>query len=424
MARPQPLHTDAPAGFFYGWLVLGAACLVMFLGTGTMFSFGVFLKPIQLAFGWPRAAVSATFAINWLVLGASSFVFGALSDRSTRLVVAIGGVAFGLGLLLAARVTALWQLYLTFGVLPGVATGAFYVPLVSLATRWFTARRGLAVGIVSGGAGLGMVVIPRLANGLMETYGLSPTLMILGLLGIAVILPLTWLIRNSPAAMGLRPYGEQPDASLRRNAQEASPEASSGDWRYLLTFPFPLIALTHLLCCIAHSGPQYHMIALMTDSGFARATAAAVFSAWALAGVGGRLLTGVIADRYGVQRTLVLMLTAQALTIVLYVLAGSLATFYLFGVLFGTIYGAVMPLYALLIRTYYPEHIVGKVYGGVFCIAALGMGSGSFLGGLVFDLLGSYTFLFVISAAVGSVAFLTAVALPASTPQPLRMAAE
>jgi MFS family permease len=410
-------HTSVHQPMFYGWLVLAAASLIMFMGTGTMFSFGVFLKPIQQEFGWPRAAVSATFAINWLVLGLSSFIFGALSDRSTRLVVLIGSLAFGLGLFLAARVTALWQLYLTFGALPGVATGAFYVPLVSLATRWFTKQRGLAVGIVSGGAGFGMVVVPRLARFFMEAYGLRPTLTILSLVGMGVMIPVALLIRTSPADMGLRPYGAK--SGPVKTDQHIADRVLTGKWHYLITFPFPLIALTHLLCCVAHSGPQYHMIAFITDSGFARMTAAAIFSTWALAGVGGRLVTGLIADRLGVRRTLMLMLTGQGLTILLYVLASQLWTFYTFGVLFGFIYGAVMPLYALVMREYYPEQIVGKVYGSVFCIAAIGMGSGSFLGGLVYDTLGSYTPLFVISAAVGGTALLMAATLPAPVPQTL-----
>lgn len=409
--------TSAKQPVFYGWVILGAACLVMFTGTGTMFSFGVFLKPIQQEFGWPRAAVSGTFAINWVVLGISAFLFGALSDRSTRLVVLIGSLAFGAGLFLAAHVTALWQLYVTFGALPGMATGAFYVPLIALATRWFVKRRGLAVGIVSGGAGFGMVIVPRLARWLMELYGLRPTLTILGLVGVSVMVPMAWLVRTSPADLGMQPYGVVPKETRIPPALADVAMASSVGWRALFSPTFSLIALTHLLCCVAHSGPQYHMIAFITDSGFARITAAAVFSTWALAGVGGRLITGLIADRIGVRATLMMMLTGQTLMILCYVMASSLLTFYAFGVLFGFIYGAVMPLYALLMREYYPEQIVGKVYGAVFCIAAFGMGSGSFLGGLVFDTFGTYVPLFAISAAVGVVALFTVAALPVSVPR-------
>jgi MFS family permease len=395
---------------FYGWLVVAAASLIMFTGTGTMFSFGVFLKPIQHEFGWPRAVVSATFAMNWAALALSSFIFGALSDRSTRHVALTGSLVFGLGLFLAARVTTLWQLYLTFGVLPGLATGCFYVPLVSLATRWFTTRRGLAVGIVSGGAGFGMVLVPRLADFLMALYGLRATLTILSLMGVAVMVPAAFLLRTSPADLGLQPYGAEPgQAEPRPGLADRTP---TGRWQYLISLPFPLIALTHVLCCVAHSGPQYHMIAFITDSGLARTTAAAVFSTWACAGVGGRLVTGLIADRIGVRPTLMVMLAGQGLTILLYVAASSLWSFYTFGVLFGFIYGAVMPLYALLLREYYPEQVIGKVYGSVFGISALGMGTGSFLGGVIFDAFGSYTMLFVLSAMVGGAALIMVTLLP------------
>jgi len=415
-SAPSTLPMPSRPPLFYGWLIIAAAALIMFMGTGTMFSFGVFLKPIQQEFGWPRAAVSAAFAINWLMLGVSSLIFGALSDRSTRLVVLIGSVAFGLGLFLAARTTALWQLYVTFGALPGIATGAFYVPLISLATRWFTRRRGLAVGLISSGVGTGMVVMPRLSRLLMELYGLRPTLTILSLAGIGIMVPLALLLRTSPADLGLQPYGARVETADM--TQTLTRPALAGGWHYLLKLPFPLIALTHLLCCTAHSGLQYHMIAFVTDSGFARTTAAAVFSTWALASVGGRLVTGIIADRIGVRQTLSLMLGAQALAILLYLLAASVTSFYLFGVFFGFVVGAVMPLYALVLREYYPSQIVGKVYGSTFCVGAIGMGSGSFLGGLAFDLLGSYTPMFIIGAVVGGVAFFTAAALPRPGLQP------
>ena len=416
-SAPSTPGLPASRSIFYGWLVIGAASLIMFAGTGTMFSFGVFLKPIQQEFGWPRAVVSATFAINWLMLSLSAFIFGALSDRSTRLVVLIGSVAFGSGLFLAARVTTLWQLYLTFGALPGIATGAFYVPLISLATRWFTARRGLAVGIVSSGAGFGMVILPRLARFLMEIYGLRPTLTILSLAGMGIMLPAALLIRTSPSDLGLQPYGAKPGTA--DTTRELTNPPPAGGWQHLLKFPFPLIALTHLLCCIAHSGPQYHMIAFITDNGFARTTATTVFSTWALAGVVGRLATGLLADRIGVRKTLTLMLAGQSLTILFYVWVASLWSFYTFGVLFGLIYGAVMPLYALLLREYYPQQVVGRVYGSVFCISAIGMGSGSLLGGLIFDFLGSYTPLFVISAAAGIGALFTVTALPRPAMRPI-----
>lgn len=415
-SAPTTSLAAAKPPLFYGWLIIAAAALIMFMGTGTMFSFGVFLKPIQQEFGWPRAAVSAAFAINWLMLAVSSLIFGAISDRSTRLVVLIGSVTFGLGLFLAARTTSLWQLYVTFGALPGIATGAFYVPLVSLATRWFTKRRGLAVGLISSGVGTGMVVMPRLSRLLMELYGLRPTLTILSLAGIGIMVPLALLLRTSPTDLGLQPYGDETEPA--DSTQPDSSPAAIGGWHYLLKLPFPLIALTHLLCCMSHSGLQYHMIAFITDSGFARATAAAVFSTWALASVGGRLATGVIADRIGVRQTLSLMLGAQAVAILLYLLASSVASFYIFGVFFGVVVGAVMPLYALVLREYYPPQIVGRVYGATFCVGAIGMGSGSFLGGLVFDLMGNYTPMFIVGAVVGGIALFTAAALPRPGLQP------
>ena len=128
---------------FYGWVVLGAGFAIIGMGIGTLFSLGVFLKPIVEAMGWSRGAISSVAFLSWMVAGLGAFVWGILSDRvGTRAVVLSGGALLGLGLVLSSQITALWQFYLTFGVGVGIGTSAFYVPLSALATKWFTARRG------------------------------------------------------------------------------------------------------------------------------------------------------------------------------------------------------------------------------------------------------------------------------------------
>src|SRR5262245_1484346 len=139
----------------YGWVVVGVGALITCIGMGALFSLGVFLKPIEESMGWSRTGISTIALINWIAMGIGSLCWGALSDRrGGRVVVLAGGVLLGLGLVLSSQVTALWQLYVTFGVMVGFAAGAFYAPLTATATRWFVAWRGLAVGIVSGGIGL------------------------------------------------------------------------------------------------------------------------------------------------------------------------------------------------------------------------------------------------------------------------------
>src|SRR5687767_6975502 len=157
---------------------------------GTLFSLGVFLKPIEESMGWSRSAISSVALLNWLSMGVGSLVWGALSDRvGARFVTVAGGGVIGLGMVLSSQVTAIWQLYLTFGVLVGFAVGAFYAPLSATATRWFTTNRGLAVAMVSAGIGLGILIVAPLARWLTSTFDWRIAMIVIGDLCWLIVIP-------------------------------------------------------------------------------------------------------------------------------------------------------------------------------------------------------------------------------------------
>jgi MFS family permease len=122
----------------------------------------------------------------------------------------------------------------------------------------------------------------------------------------------------------------------------------------------------------------------------------------------GRIATGLLADRFGAKRTLIVGLALQAVMVSLYLLARDAGSFYGLALFFGATYGGVMPLYALLTRDYFGDKVMGTAYGGVFLISTLGMGLGSFAGGWLYDQFGSYVWMFVTSATIGVMAGLLA----------------
>src|SRR5438046_1827771 len=190
-------------GLFYGWVVLAAAATVIAVAMGALFSLGVFLKPIEDTMGWSRSAISLVALINWLAMGLGSFVWGALSDRiGGRVVAAAGGFVLGLGLVLSSQVATLGQFYVTFGVLVGFAVGAFYAPLTATATKWFTTNRGLAVGVVSAGIGVGTFLMAPLSRWLTSRFDWRVAMLLLGDLAWLVVIPVALLIRNAPSDMG------------------------------------------------------------------------------------------------------------------------------------------------------------------------------------------------------------------------------
>jgi MFS family permease len=396
------------ARFSYGWVVVGAAALITCVGMGALFSLGIFLKPIEEAMGWSRTGISVIALLNWIFMGVGSFLWGALSDRYGGRVVALaGGALLGLGLVLSSQVVALWQLQMTFGVMVGLAVGAFYAPLTATATRWFTANRGLAVALVSAGIGLGVLIVSPLARWITSVADWRIAMLVLGDLAWLTIIPAALLIREHPA--GTR------EAGLARTAVPAERDFSAAE---VARAPqFWIIALTHFACCAAHSGPIFHMVTHAIDQGVTAMTAATVLSMSGLASVVGRIGTGMLADRFGAKHTLVAGLALQAAIVYLYLFAQSTATFYGLALVFGVAYGGVMPLYALLTREYFGEKVMGTAYGGVFLVSTLGMGLGSFAGGWLYDNLGSYAWLFISSAGIGVMAWL--LAMTSRAPRPI-----
>jgi MFS family permease len=402
-----------PGKLFYGWIVLSAAFLIIMIGIGTMFSSGVFLIPLQEEFGWSRSEISLASFLNWIAFGLFSFLCGTLSDRiGTRRVVIFGGAILGLGLILAGLTRQIWQLYLTFGLLGGMGVGAIYVPLSATATRWFTSNRGLALAIVSGGNGTGILAIAPFARYLISTYDWATAFVVMGVLSWAVILPAALLVRNSPAEMGSQAYGSGDEVGVNPAPRKVVHEYDAMRGGEAARTPtFWLIALTHFCCCAAHSGPIFHMTSFAMDMGIPKMAAATLLGLSGLTSVAGRVGTGVVADRIGARTTLTTMLSLQALGIVLYLWAGPLWTFMALAVVFGVGYGGVMPLFAILTRQYFGDRVMGTMYGAVFGISAIGMGIGSYLGGFFFDLSGAYVGLYVVSFLLGISAIILGVAL-------------
>ena len=401
-------------GVFYGWVVVIAAATVVAIGQGSLFSLGVFLKPLEESMRWSRSSVSVTALINWMAMGVGSFFWGAISDRlGSRLVTMAGGFLLGLSLVLSSQATALWHLHITFGLGVGFAAGAFLTPLSATATKWFTTNRGLAVGIVSAGGGAGMLLLAPLTRWVTSLYDWRAAMIVLGDLAWLVVIPVALLVKNAPAEMGAVALG---GAATRQRDFST---------REVLRAPqFWAIALTHFACCAAHSGPIFHMVTHAIDQGVAAMVAATVLGVSGLASIGGRIACGLIADRFGAKPTLLVGLALQAVMVFSYLFTRDTLSFYAAAVAFGISYGGVMPLYALVTREYFGQKVMGTAYGAVFLISTLGMGLGSWAGGWIHDALGTYAWLFISSALIGLMAMVlaltfraprvAAVALPAT----------
>jgi MFS family permease len=398
----------------YGWVIVGAGMVATGIGLGTILALGVFLQPMAAATGWSRAGISTAATLSFLSMGVASFLWGMLSDRfGTRAVVLAGGVLLGIGLGLASEASTLLQFQLCFGVLAGVAAGSFYAPLTASAAGWFTRHRSLAVALVSAGIGMGSMTMAPLAGWLIAGHGWRTALLVLG--------GLAWLL-ILPAALVVRPPTAQERGSGGPDSSPAAPRllttaggAELTVAQALRTPQFAVIALTYFACCAAHSGPIFHMVSYAIDCGVPALTAASVISVGGFAGLMGRVVCGLVADRVGAKPTLVAGLGVQAVAISLYLVVRDLASFYALALMFGLAYGGVMPLYAVLVREYFGARIMGSVFGAVAMTSSIGMALGPWAGGWLFDLYASYSWLYIGSSAIGLGA--AAIALTFRPPQ-------
>ncbi len=281
----------------YGWVMVAIGALMTCVAIGAIFSLAVFLDPMTRDTGWSRAGVSAAMTLNFLSMGIAGFGWGALSDRiGTRRVVLAGSVLLGLGLFLASRATTQTGFLLSYGVVVGVAAGSFFAPMIAAVMAWFERYRSLAVSLVSVGVGVAPMTISPFAAWLVtQTDWRSAQVTIAVLVWVLLI----------PAALFVRPA---PEAAPRADAGSA-PMGNVGS--ALRSPQFIVLALTFFACCAAHSGPIFHTISYAIACGVPAMAAVTVYSVEGVAGLGGRVALGLLADRYGVKPVLITGLASR-----------------------------------------------------------------------------------------------------------------
>ena len=406
-------HEEAGMQQRYGWVIVAAGALMTCVGMGSMFSLAVFLQPISEATGWSHAGISSAMTLNFLVMGAAGFGWGALSDRiGTRVVALAGAVLLGLGLTLASRATSLMEFRLVYGVLMGLAAGAFFAPMMALVSSWFVAHRSIAVSLVSAGMGVAPMTVSPFARWLISAYDWRTAQMTIGIIAWCLLIPAALLVRRPPAAALANPAPAL--------AGTTGPILSASE--AFRSRQFIVLAATFFGCCAMHSGPIFHTVSYAITCGLPAMTAVTIYSVEGLSGLGGRLLFGVLGDRFGAKPVLVAGLLVQACAAGGYFFARGLSEFYSVAVVFGLAYGGVMPLYAVLAREYFGPRIMGTVFGAATMISSLGMALGPALGGWIFDRFGSYGWLYIISFSIGLGAAGIALAFPpAPSPRSRRL---
>lgn len=381
----------------YRWVIVGAGGLLGCVAMGALFSLPVFLRPITQETGWSVTGVSSAMTIGFLAMAFTAMIWGTLSDRFGPLpVVLTGSIVLAASLLLASFAPSLLAFQFLFGVLAGASTAAIFAPMMAAVTGWFDTHRSLAVSLVSAGMGMAPMTMAPFAGWLITVHDWRTSLQIIALIVAVIMIPVSLLVRRPPVQ-----ESEQVAASVG-----GAPAMTMG--QALRSPQFIILLATNFFCCATHSGPIIHTVSYAVTCGIPMMAAVTIYSVEGLAGMGGRIVFGLLGDRFGAKRVLVAGLLAQAFGALGYVFVRELTAFYAVAATFGFIYAGTMPLYSVVVRENFPMRMMGTVIGGLAMAGSLGMATGPLAGGLIYDTFATYTWLYVGSWAFGMGAFFIA----------------
>ncbi len=390
----------------YGWVIAFVSAGIMATCSLSVYTFGVFLEPLQTHFGWDRGPISLAPSISFVVAGILAIGTGKLSDRyGPRVLVSTGGLMMGAGFVLMSQISQLRDAYVFWGLFMGLAFGCFISPLISTIPRWFVQKRGMAVSIQTTGFGIGAVIAPLLAQTLISSYGWQRAFVILGVIAWAVIIPLAQLIRRSPADMGQRPYGDR---------EETEPgEAESADAGLSLAqavrgSQFWVTGAIWFLWFFSLQAIAVHIVPHAKDVDIAPIAAASILSLIAGLSIVSRASMGILSDKLGARKALVLCLVLATLALVWLNFASEMWAFYVFAVAFGLAYGGVIPLASLVPAELFGTKSLGAIIGALMLYSTIGGAGGSPFAGYVFDTTRSYQSVFPVLAVICFIALLLA----------------
>ena len=381
--RPPP-PPPPPGGVesTYAWLRLAASVCLGTIGGVGMWSVVVALPAVQAEFGVARAGASLPYALVTLGFGAGGVLMGRLADRFGVFVpVVVGALSLGFGYMAVSQAGSLWMFSAIYGAMIGLfGTSAVFGPLIADASHWFDRRRGIAVALVACGNYFAGAIWPPVMQRLVEGVGWRQAHVVVGVVCLAVMLPLAFALRRAPPASSGGTHAALDAAGAPRLAALGlSPNAFQA-----------LLMLAGVGCCVAMSMPQVHIVAYCVDLGYGAARGAEMLSVMLACGVVSRLAFGAVMDRIGGLSTLLLGSALQATALSLFLPFDGLVSLYAISAVFGLFQGGIVPSYAIVVREYFPPNEAGT--RGGLCITAtlFGMALGGWMSGVVFDLTGSY----------------------------------
>ena len=378
----------------YGWVVVFASLALHSISLGAPTILFVALKPIAADLDTVRAVPSLAYSLLMIGTGIGGIAMGRWMDRhGVMQPVLFGSVMICIGALVASRAEGQWSLFIATGVLIGLlGKAAMIAPLVANVTRWFDRRRGFAVAIITSGQGLAGAIWPTVVQYFNDQVGWRGTFLYFSIFAAVTMIPAAFLLRpRAPIAPSDSTGAIRPED---RRVLDLPPNVAQG-----------MLWIAVIGCCAAMSVPIVHLVSHVTDQGYTLDQGARVLSVLFLAAFVSRLAFGMLADRIGPVRTLLIGSVSMAAMLLAFAFTTSYTGLFTAALLFGLGFSGIMPCYPLLIRLLFPVSEAGGRIAAQYMFAAGGMALGGWLGGVTFDLTGSYSPAFLVAFAFNALNF-------------------
>jgi MFS family permease len=392
--------------FFYGYIVVMASFLILVSMYGTLYSFGVFFKPVLSEFGWTRAMTTGAYSLCFLLSGAVAMATGRLNDRfGPRVIMSCSGLLLGLGYLLMSKISAIWELYLYYGVIVGVGMGGGIAPSLSTVARWFVKKRGLMTGITIAGTGTGTLVTPLIANWLVSIYSWRASFTIIGITVFILIVGLAQLLIRDPGRKGLSPYGSATAVADRSNLDLAGLSLQEA----IRTAQFWILFVIYVCAGFFIQIIIVHIVIHATGLGISPGSAASVLSIVGVGSLVGRVMGGGVSDRFGNKPTITVAIILMGAGFIWLLVARELWMLYIFAIIFGLAYGEILCMMSLLPAELFGLRSQGAIIGITIFASTIGGSIGPVVAGRIFDITGSYQIAFMICVAVAIAGLILAI---------------
>jgi len=366
--------------------------LLMTVGSSGMYVVSVVLPAVQADFGIARADASLPYTLLMIGFGVGGVVMGKLADRfGVMWPLLIGAAALGLGYIACSQAGGIVTFSVAQALLVGLlGSAAAFAPLVADTSLWFVKRRGIAVAVCASGNYIAGAIWPPIVQHFIETVGWRQTYFGMGIFCGLAMAGLALFMRARPPLASPSPV--PPADAMRGSAVVGNALRPFG---LSLGMAQGLLCVAGTACCVAMAMPQVHIVAYCSDLGYGAARGAQMLSVMLAFGIVSRLVSGLICDRIGGLRTLLLGSVLQCVALVLFLPFDGLVPLFVVSTLFGLFQGGIVPSYAIIVREYFPPAEAGARVGTVIMFTLLGMSLGGWMSGKVFDLTGSYHAAFI-----------------------------